>query len=84
MRFGRHLAESLSAVGNIQEAEDADHQVSQTRQDLRGVLGADLGEVCRTGDVPDIMPAVFDGPMAPVQFQPALGLASSGDRLVMA
>ncbi len=75
VRFCSHEPQGLCDVCGFKEAKQADDEVSQRGDELRGVLSSDLAAVLIEGDIADIVEAVFNSPVSAVQLKETLGVS---------
>jgi len=73
MRFGGHLPEAPCYVCPSRPTQEADGEIPESGHDPRAVSGSDLGAIFIKGDIPDIIQAILDRPVAAVELQKAAG-----------
>lgn len=73
MRFGGHLPEGFGHVCPPGPAQEADGKIPKGGHDAGSVSGSNLRAIFIKGDIPDIIQAILDRPVAAVELQEAAG-----------
>lgn len=73
MRFGGHLPEGFGHVCPPGPAQEADGEIPEGGHDAGSISGSNLGAIFIKGDIPDIIQAILDRPVAAVELQEAAG-----------
>lgn len=71
--FGGHLPEGFGNVCPSGVTQEADGEISEGSHDAGSISGSNLGAIFIKGDIPDIIQAILDRPVAPVELQEAAG-----------
>src|SRR5947209_7097339 len=66
------VAHASSDGRKTSTAEQADRGIAQSRHDLRSIVGMNGTAIFSHGHVFDVMEAIFDRPMSPLEFEQTL------------